>query len=403
MNGSILGRRCLDTPGVRLRILEPAGNFTQNHDYYLWCNPSSPTGCTGFTGAIGVGSGLLSARPSTCTPSVAYWASDTTTLYQCSATNIWTAYYTPYTYPHPLDTSGTGTCTVSPSSIRPYTAGQSVSQTFVGTNCNSSTFTISTGSLAGSGLSLNASTGVLSGTTLAGSFSFTVAYGTASQPISLTINAKPSITTTTLPSAATGSSYSQTLATSGGTAPITCALTSGSLSGSGLTLNSNCTITGTAATVGTYSLMATPKDSNGVSGSGQALSVAVTVVTPVCTISPSSIGPYATGQSVSQTFTEANCNSSTFTISSGSLTGSGLSLNSSTGVLSGTAVAGSFSFTIDYNTALDPISLTINTAPSITTTTLPNAASASSYPGRTPAAEVPEAPLQSVARLLPGA
>ncbi len=51
------------------------------------------------------------------------------------------------------------------------------------------------------------------------------------------------------------------------------------MSASGLTLNSSCTITGTAATVGTYSFTATPTDSNGVSGSGQALSLSVTAVT----------------------------------------------------------------------------------------------------------------------------
>lgn len=76
--------------------------LVRNQDYYVWCNASSPTGCASFTGTAGVGSGLLSARPSTCTPLVGYWATDTSTLYQCSSTNSWTTYYTPYTYPHPL-------------------------------------------------------------------------------------------------------------------------------------------------------------------------------------------------------------------------------------------------------------------------------------------------------------
>ena len=84
------------------------------------------------------------------------------------------------------------------------------------------------------------------------------------------INAKPSITTTTLPNVSAGSlSYSQTLATSGGTAPISCAITSGSLIGSGP--YPGCTITGTGATLGIYSFTVTPTDSDGVSGSGQAL------------------------------------------------------------------------------------------------------------------------------------
>ena len=77
-----------------------------NRDYYVWCNPASPSGCSSFNGTAGTGSGLLSARPSTCTPLVAYWATDQNTLYQCSATNTWSVYYTPYTYPHPLQGSG---------------------------------------------------------------------------------------------------------------------------------------------------------------------------------------------------------------------------------------------------------------------------------------------------------
>lgn len=75
---------------------------------------------TSFTGASGVGCGTLANRPATCTTGVGYWATDqncgaianyvgvnpTTsisgTLYRCYPTNTWTAYYTPYTYPHPL-------------------------------------------------------------------------------------------------------------------------------------------------------------------------------------------------------------------------------------------------------------------------------------------------------------
>src|SRR5262249_45979901 len=66
----------------------------QNRDYYI--------GTNSFNGASGVGSGLLSARPTTCTSGVAYWATDTNSLYKCTVTNQWTFFYTPYLYPHPL-------------------------------------------------------------------------------------------------------------------------------------------------------------------------------------------------------------------------------------------------------------------------------------------------------------
>lgn len=76
-----------------------------NRDYYDWT--------ASFDGTAGVGQGLLSARPASCTPLVAYWATDTNSLYQCSTKNTWTVYYKPYTYPHPLQ--GTSAPFASPS------------------------------------------------------------------------------------------------------------------------------------------------------------------------------------------------------------------------------------------------------------------------------------------------
>jgi hypothetical protein len=80
---------------------DTTGILSDNKDYYQqFLATYGESGS--FNGTAGIGQGLLSARTSTCTTGVGYWATDTTTLYTCNTTNTWTTYYTPYTYPHPL-------------------------------------------------------------------------------------------------------------------------------------------------------------------------------------------------------------------------------------------------------------------------------------------------------------
>lgn len=102
-----------DTFTPSTKVNNSAANVIKNRDYYEQEND--------FNGTVGVGCGPLADRPVTCTTGVAYWATNQScsdlsgmvgaipsspidgTLYKCTGTNTWTAYFTPYTYPHPLN------------------------------------------------------------------------------------------------------------------------------------------------------------------------------------------------------------------------------------------------------------------------------------------------------------
>jgi hypothetical protein len=87
------------------------GSVTANVDYYSSVGASCTAGGSCTTG-VGTGATL----PTTCTTGVGFWkdnegewwaanAGMDGVLYKCTATNTWTLYYTPYTYPHPLQSS----------------------------------------------------------------------------------------------------------------------------------------------------------------------------------------------------------------------------------------------------------------------------------------------------------
>lgn len=73
-----------------------ASYILEDRDFYM--DDSS----NGSFGNGGVAIGVIGSRPSSCTPYEAYWASDESILYKCTATDTWSSYYVPFTYPHPL-------------------------------------------------------------------------------------------------------------------------------------------------------------------------------------------------------------------------------------------------------------------------------------------------------------
>ena len=207
------------------------------------------------------------------------------------------------------------------------------------------TWSISSGSLA-LGLSLDSSTGVIAGTVdpSATNETFTVeatdSLGmTSSQSLTITVNPALSISTSSLATANQGETgYSQTLASSGGTAPITWSISSGSLP-LGLSLGSSTgAITGTvdpSATNETFTVEAT--DSLGLF-STESLMITVNPTPSITTSSLAAAYQMETGYS--QTLTSSGGTGAiTWSIVSGTLP-SGLNLDSSTGIIAGTVAAG---------------------------------------------------------------
>jgi hypothetical protein len=218
------------------------------------------------------------------------------------------------------------------------------------------------------GLSLNSSTGVISGMPkTAGTSSFTVQVkdainATSAKSLSLTIYAPLTISTSSLPGGTTGTAYSQTLAATGGKTPHKWSMASGSLP-AGLSLaGSTGVISGTPTTTGTSTFSVQVKDANNTT-STKTLSI---IIYAPLSISTSTLPAGTKGAAYSQTLTASGGKTPyTWSISSGSLP-TGLTLNSSTGVISGTPTKkGKSSFAvkvIDANakTATKSLSITVN-------------------------------------------
>ncbi|MBL4779800.1 putative Ig domain-containing protein [Ralstonia sp.] len=308
----------------------------------------------------------------------------------------------------PYSTSGTytlttsaPTITVSPTTLSAATVGAAYSQTAAaGGGAAPYSYALTAGALP-TGLSLNGSTGAITGTpTAGGTFNFTVTATdansyTGSRAYTLTVNAATvSVSPSTLPGGTIATAYSQTMLASGGTGPYTYAVTAGSLP-TGLTLSSNGTLSGTPTAGGVFNFTVAATDSS--TGTGPytgSRAYSLTIGSPSLTITPAS-GSLSgvAGTAYSRNFTASggtNPYTYGFVVNSGTVP-TGLTWNGTTGRLAGTpTTAGTVSFTVtatDSSTgtgapfAVSGVYTLTIAAPSLTVSpaTLPNPGIATAY------------------------
>lgn len=183
---------------------------------------------------------------------------------------------------------------------------------------------------------------------------------TATGTVSLTIHpATVPITFTNPPAATTGAPYTGVIPVTGGTGPYTCSVAAGSALPAGLSFSTGCTLTGTPTDPGTTTVQVTVIDSANPPQT-QTGPVTVTVGGPAPLAFLGTLPNAVLNQPFTQTLTATGgVGPYTYAVTAGALP-AGLTLNGSTGTVSGTPTApGASSFTI---TATDSES-TPQTAP----------------------------------------
>jgi Putative Ig domain len=204
------------------------------------------------------------------------------------------------------------------------------------------------GSLPG-GLSLNTSTGTLSGTptaiTAGASLTFKVTDSStpaqsSSKTFTLVVKAATlSVSTISLPAGQVGKPYTTTLAATGGTAPYIWAVT-GTLP-AGLAFNTTSgVLSGTpgASTAGASLTFKVTDSGNPAQNASRTLTLVITTATPVLTITTVSLPPGHLGSGYSTTLA-ASGGTTPYTWSLVGTLPAGLAFNTATGVLSGTPTA----------------------------------------------------------------
>ena len=294
---------------------------------------------------------------------------------------------------------------IGTTSLPAATEGAAYSQQVAATGLAPLAFSISVGNLP-PGLTMS-SAGLISGTATGptGTTNFTVQVKDGSNPaqtvtqaLAITVNlpAPPSITTTSLPAGTEGTTYSQSVAGTGGLGTLAFSISAGSLP-AGLTMDSAGKITGTpTGPNGTANFTVQVKDqSNPAQTATRVLSIVINLpAAPV--IAPSTLPNGAQGTPYSQTLTvTGGLAPYTWSVSAGTLpAGLGLAGSGGTARISGTPTAtqSGVVFTIQVADSSNPsqkgtqaYTVTMAAPPplSVTTTTLPAGAVSAAYTATT--------------------
>jgi uncharacterized protein (TIGR03437 family) len=250
---------------------------------------------------------------------------------------------------------GCANITLSPASLPSGVTGVEYRQT-ISAGGGSGTYSFANTGTLPTGLTFSSS-GVLSGTpTAAGTFNFTIsATNTATncagqQNYSVVITCPPiTVTAPGVTTGTAGAAFNQSFTQSGGSGSIVWSISSGALP-NGLSLNAATgVLSGTLAQTGTFPLTIKATDANGCMGT---VNYALTINCQTITINPATLPAGAVGTAYNANLTQSGAlGAVTWSISAGALP-AGLTLNATTGVISGTpAAAGTSNFTMKVSDA----------------------------------------------------
>ncbi len=217
-------------------------------------------------------------------------------------------------------------------------AGSAYSYTFIASGSPAPTFSVASGDTLPSGLTLNSATGELSGApAVEGSSTFRVvaanSAGTVtSDVITFSVQKSPMFTAATPPTAEVGEKYSYTFTAAGYPAPSYSVATDGTLP-DGLTLDATTgELSGILTTAGTSTFRVVAANAAGTVTS-DLITFSVYEEPAFTRVAPSAA---LVGSAYSYTFAASGYPAPSFSVATGDVLPAGLSLNATTGALSGT-------------------------------------------------------------------